>query len=500
MAAHSALFWSNEPPALPVPPIAFFNPLGLPMSRRLLSLQTFAAALVAISCSSSALADNWAHWRGPTGNGTAPDATPPTNWSDSENIAWKVEIPGRGSGSPIVWEDKVFVATAVKTAAPETASSTEPAQRPSSQRPSSQRPGSQRPGGFGGPSGGRRGGGFGRPAGPLPELAFHLMCFERSTGKLLWDQVATTAKPHEGTHSTNGYASGSPCTDGEHVYAYFGSRGLFCYTLDGKLVWQRDFGDMTKRAGFGEGSSPTLAGDKIIVPWDHEGPSAIYALDKRTGKELWKTDRDEPTCWATPLIVSVGDKHQVIMNGQTRARAYDLETGQELWSCGGQTQRPVASAVSNGELVLVGSGFRGAFLGAFRPDGKGNLAGTKSVAWSVDRDTPDIASPLLSGNRLYFHKGKSGIITCLDASTGQEIFPAARVPGINSTYASPVAAGGFVYLTGRRGTTVVIRDSDTFEVISENDLGEPVDATPAIADHQIFIRGENHLYCIRSDK
>ena len=467
------------------------------MSRRLLSLRAFAAAFVAVSLSSSVLADNWAHWRGPTGNGTAPDATPPTKWSDSENVAWKAEIPGRGSGSPIVWDDKVFVVTAVKTGATETEAETQ--QPPQGQA----RPGGRRPGGFGGPGGpggGRRFGGFGRPAGPLPELAFHLMCFDRSTGKVLWDQVATTAKPHEGTHSTNGFASGSPCTDGEHVYAYFGSRGLFCYTMDGKLVWQRDFGDMTKRAGFGEGSSPTLAGDKIIVPWDHEGPSAIYALDKRTGKELWKTDRDEPTCWATPLIVTVGDKQQIIMNGQTRARAYDLETGKEIWSCGGQTQRPVASAVSNGELVLIGSGFRGAFLGAFRPDGEGNIAGSESVVWSVDKDTPDIASPLLSDNRLYFHKGKSGIITCLDASSGKEIFPAARVPGINSTYASPVAAGGFVYLTGRRGTTVVIRDADKFEVISENDLGEPVDATPAIADNQIFIRGENHLFCISSDK
>ncbi|MEL6110074.1 MAG: PQQ-binding-like beta-propeller repeat protein, partial [Planctomycetota bacterium] len=253
---------------------------------------------------------------------------------------------------------------------------------------------------------------------------------------------------------------------------------------------------MDTRASFGEGSSPTIEGDMILVPWDHEGPSALYALNKRTGKTIWKTERDEPTCWATPLVVESDGKKQVVLNGQNCARGYDLESGQELWRCGGQTQRPVATPVAEGDLVFVGSGFRGSFLGAFKLDGSGDIEDSKSVAWSVGRDTPDIASPLLSEGRLYFHKGKTGILTCLDAATGEPHYSASRIPGVNSTYASPIAAGGYVFLTGRSGTTVVIKDSEELQVVATNSVGETVDATPAPVDSELFIRGEEHLFCI----
>ena len=421
------------------------------------------------------LADNWAHWRGPTGNGASTEGTPPTKWSESENLKWKVPIPGRGSGSPVIWDDRVFVVTAVNTD-PSAAAPSAPAARPQQR--------------------GRRGRGGGS-SGPLPNLSFQVLCFDRASGKQLWQQTAVTATPHQVTHSTNGFSSASPCTDGKHVYAHFGSRGLYCYTMDGQLVWKRDdFGKMTTRNGFGEGSSPTLEGNMIIVPWDHEGASALYALDKLTGKTIWKTDRDEPTCWATPLVVEHDGKKQIVMNGQNFARGYDLASGKELWRCGGQTQRPVASAVTDGDLVLVGSGFQGYYLGAFRLDGQGDIEGTKSVVWSVGRDTPDIASPLLSNGRVYYHKGKTGILTCLDAATGKPHYESARIPVIRSTYASPIAAGGYVYLTGRSGTTVVIKDSDQLQIVATNSVGETVDATPAPVGDELFIRGENHLFCI----
>jgi outer membrane protein assembly factor BamB len=255
---------------------------------------------------------------------------------------------------------------------------------------------------------------------------------------------------------------------------------------------------MQTRASFGEGSSPTLAGDKVIVPFDHEGQSVLYALDKRTGDTVWEVKRDEPTCWATPLIVprSDSDSKQIVMNGQNYARGYDLETGKELWRCGGQTQRPVASPVANQNTVFVGSGYRGSFLGAFTLDAKGDIRGSDSVRWTVDEDTPDIASLLLSSNRLYYHKEKTGILTCLDATTGKPLFTRSRLPEIRSTYASPIAAGGYVFATGRGGKTVVIKDADSLEVVSVNDVGEGVDATPAAVDSQLFIRGENHLFCI----
>jgi len=420
---------------------------------------------------SVAEADNWAHWRGPSGNSVAKNANPPTEWSDTKNVKWKVAIPGKGSGSPIVWEDKVYIVTGITEGG-----GAGPAERLGDGRPRV-----------------RRGGGA-----ALANMVFKVMCFDRKTGDLVWEKNAIEATPHQETHSTNNFASASPCTDGKHVYAHFGSRGLYCYTMDGELVWKRDdLGKMETRNGFGEGSSPTLADDKIIVPWDHEGQSHLFALNKTTGKTNWKIDRNEPTNWSTPLIVEHDGKKQIVMNGQTKARGYDLETGDELWQCGGQTDRPCASAVAGGGLVFVGSGFRGYYLGAFKLDGKGDLEGTDSVAWSVNKDTPDIASPLLSDGRLYYFKGKTGILTCVDAVTGKPHYAASRVDGITSTlYASPVAAGGHIFITDRNGNTVVIKDSDKLEVVAKNSVGETVDATPAPVDNELFIRGEKHLFCI----
>lgn len=417
---------------------------------------------------SAASAENWPHWRGEAGNGVSTTAKPPTNWSGEKNVKWKVRIPGKGSGSPIIWENKVFVVSGVPMGG---GAATEAASRSRSRR-----------------------------GAPLETLQFKLFCFDRATGDKIWEQTAVVAKPHQATHDTNNFASASPCTDGEHVYAHFGSRGLYCYTMDGKLKWKRDdLGKMQTRSNFGEGSSPTIEGEKIIVPWDHEGQSAIYALNKRTGETIWKTKRDEPTCWATPLVIEYRGKKQIIMNGERYARAYDLETGKELWRCGGQTERPVASAVTSNGLVFVGSGFRGSFLGAFSPAGKGDIEGTAYVAWSVSRDTPDIASPLISSGRLYYHKAKTGVLTCVDAATGKVHFPASRIRGLRSIYASPIAAGGHVYLTDRNGTIVVIKDAEELEIVATNSIGEGVDATPAPVDNQLFIRGEQHLYCIEAD-
>ena len=416
-------------------------------------------ALVALFCigvNSAARADNWGHWRGPTGNGIALNAAPPTEWSSTKNVKWKVEVPGRSTGSPIVWDDSVFVVTAVPT---------------------------------------------GKSPGPRPNLEFKLLCFDRTNGKLKWQQTAVVATPHQDTHFTNSFASASPCTDGQHVYAHFGSRGLYCYTMDGKLVWKRDdFGKMQTRNNFGEGSSPTLEGGKILVPWDHDGPSALYALDKLTGNTIWKTPRDEPTCWATPLVAEFAGQKQIVMNGQNCARAYDLETGNELWRCPLQTERPVSSAVADKNLAFVGVGHKGSFLGAFRMDGKGDIRGTDKVAWSIDRDTPDIGSPMLSSGRLYFYKGKEGQLSCVDAATGKPHYLASRIPGVKLTYASPIAAGGYVFLTDRDGTTVVIKDADKLNIVATNSVGEPVDATPAPAGKELFLRGEKHLFCIAAAK
>lgn len=402
-------------------------------------------------------AGNWAHWRGPTGNGVAFDASPPTEWSTTKNIRWKVELPRRENSSPIVWDDQVFITAAY-------------------------------------PLDGGNGG-------ELPTFEFRLLCFNRDDGSLRWQQTSTIAQPHEDTHSTHGFAGASPCTDGEHVYAHFGSRGLYCYTMDGELVWKRDFGDMDTLNDFGEGSSPTIEGDRLLVPWDHEGPSALYCLNKHTGEELWKADRDEPTGWATPLVVEHNGGKQVVMNGQNFARSYDLETGKELWRCTGQTVRPVPSPVAADGLVFVGSGFQRSFMGAFRLDGHGDIQGTQHVAWvfnSNDRLMTDMASPLLSNGRIYFHKGKVAMLSCVDSATGKPHYMEKRIDGLGNqqVYASPIAAGGHIYLTAVNGTTTVIKDAPELEIVATNNLDEFIGGTPAPVDKQIFIRGERHLFCI----
>jgi outer membrane protein assembly factor BamB len=404
---------------------------------------------ILVSATAADELDQWGHWRGPLGNGVAPRAAPPTAFSAAENVRWKTEIPGRGSSSPIVWGDRVFVTTAVPV------------------------------------------------EGKAGELDFRIICVDRASGAVVWGRSAIQAVPHEGTHETNGYASASPCTDGTRVYAHFGSRGLHCFSMDGTPVWQRQFGQMQTRHAFGEGSSPTLAGDLILVPWDHEGPSKLYALEKATGQPVWEAPRAGPTCWATPLVArDAAGRRQVVMNGEDLASGYDLETGKELWRCAGQTVRPCASAVAADGIAYVGSGFRGSFMGAFDLAGRGDLAASPQLLWTIKKDTPDVASPLLSGDRLYFYKEKTGLLTCVEAKSGRVVYPATRVPGVSKTYASPVAAGGHVYLTDRSGTITVIEDAPTLKVVTTNDLGEGVDATPAPVGRELFVRGERHLFCL----
>ena len=410
------------------------------------------ACLVAAAALPPACADDWSHWRGPQGNGVAPEARPPLEFGPGRGERWKVEIPGRGTSSPVVRADRVFVTTAV-------------------------------------------------PAADDGTLDFRVICLDRATGRQRWSRTVVTARPHEATHPTNTFASASPCVDDERVYAHFGSRGLFCLSLDGEPLWDRDFGDMQIRNGFGEGSSPTLHGDVILVPWDHEGPSALHCLDARSGTTRWETPRDEPSGWCTPLVAADrAGTLQVIMNGQNAARGYDLATGRELWRCAGQTARPCASGVAADGVAWVGSGFRGAFLAAFDLSGRGDLEGGDAVLWTHRKDTPDVASPLLSDGRIYFYKEKSGLLSCLEAATGKPLWETARIEGLNATYASPIAAGGRVYLSDRRGTIVVIDDAPQLRVLATNAIGEGIDATPAAAGDALFVRGERHLWCFADER
>ena len=427
-------------------------------------------------------ASQWPSWRGPQANGVATDAHPPIQWSETNHVQWKVALPGRGSSTPILWDDQVFILTAIPTG-PEAAAETADA---SGQPPDR----SERPRRGGG------GGGVGMVDRPTRAQQFTVLSFDRKTGKQRWTQSPRTQLPHEGHHKDHGFASASPVTDGKHLIVSFGSFGLYGYDLKGKLLWEKDLGDMRTRNSFGEGSSPALDGNTVVVLWDHEGDDFIVALDKRDGRELWRQTRDEPTGWCTPLIVSHGGRKQVIVNGTNKIRSYDLKDGKLLWECAGQTVNAIPSAVASQDRVFVMSGYRGNALQALRLDRSGDLTGTDGIVWSHAKSTPYVPSPLLVSDTLYFISNNSALLSAFDAVTGKAHFEAERLDGLNGVYASPVAADGRVYVVGRDGNTAVLRQGPRLEVLAKNHLEDGFDASPAIVGRQIFLRGRQSLYCI----
>lgn len=439
---------------------------------------------IALSALTAHAAD-WPQFRGPSGTGEAPGANPPTSWSETSNVKWKVKLPGAGAGTPIVWGEFIFIQTAISTGKKmEPAKDAEAAATP----PAAGQPGGRPRGPFGG--------GFGRGEAPSEKQQFAVLCIERATGKTLWQKVVKEELPHEGHHRDHGFASHTPVTDGKNLYAWFGSRGLHCLDFKGDVKWSVDFGDMRTRNSFGEGNAVALHGDTLVVQWDHEGEDDfIAALDKNTGKELWRQKRSEVTTWSSPLIVTVDGKQQVIASATERVRSYDLATGAQIWECGGMTTNVVPTPVTGHGMVYALSGFRGAALLAI-PLGKTGDLTESGVAWRHGKGTPYVPSPLLSGSRLYFHSGNNPLLSCFDAKTGKAFYETTRMEGATGVYASPVAAGGRVYLTGRNGAVQVIKDSDTFESLAVNKLDEQFDASPAICGKELFLRGHEYLYCI----
>jgi len=325
---------------------------------------------------------------------------------------------------------------------------------------------------------------------------FVVLCLDRKTGKTLWQKVARETVPHEGHQQNNTYASASPLTDGQVLIAFFGSRGLHCYDLDGNLKWSKDFGQMRTKMGFGEGASPALYGNTVVVVWDHEGDDFIVALDKATGKELWRTPRDEATGWSTPLVINYGGKQQVVVNASGKVRSYDLANGKEIWSCAGQTANAIPTPVADADTVYVTSGFRGNALYAFALGKTGDLADTDAIRWKHDKNTPYVPSPLLVDDLLYIVANTDAKLSCFDAKTGSAHFEAERLEGIFSIYASPVAAKDRVYVLGREGTCLVLKKGPKLEILATNKLDEKTDASIALVGNELFVRGRENLYCI----
>src|SRR5687768_6570810 len=344
--------------------------------------------------------DHWPEWRGPYRNGMA-RGDAPTTWSDTRNIKWKTEIPGRGFSTPVIWGNKVFLTTAVQTGkAPEpTPASTSPGQTAptSTQQTPAPSPGAQTP---------RRGGSQGGPgggAGARIEHKFLLICLDRKTGKVIWQRTARVATPHEGYHRAYGsFASNSPITDGKYLFVSFGSRGIYCYDLNGKLIWEKDLGvQMRMRLQFGEGAAPALDKDRIYLTYDHEGGSFFVALDKRTGKEVWRAERDEPSSWSTPLVIEHAGRRQVIVSATRKVRSYDVDSGKLIWECAGLGSNVISAPVYHDGVVLVMSGHRDPKLMAIRLGKEGDLTGTDAIVWSQTRGLSYTLSPVLHEGKLY---------------------------------------------------------------------------------------------------
>lgn len=416
---------------------------------------------------------HWPQWRGPRMTGVAPLGNPPTEWSETKNVRWKAEIPGKGSASPIIWGDRIFVLTAIPTG-----KRVEP---PASAPEQEQRRGP-------------------RGIQPTEVHQFAVLAVNRRDGKILWQRIVREELPHEGTHPTGTWASNSAVTDGQHVFAFFGSRGLYALDMNGNVKWEKDFGDLTIRLGFGEGASPAIHGDRIIVNWDHEGQSFIAALDKKTGKELWRTNREEMTSWSTPLVVEHNGKAQVVTSATGRVRSYDLATGALLWEGPGVTLNAIPSPVAADGMVYVTSGFRGNILQAIRLEAaQGDISGSDAIVWRYERDTPYVPSPLLYGDKLYILKTNSAIVSCFEARSGKLLYGPQRLEGMTDVYASPVGAGERVYIFGRDGVGTVLAHAAEFKVLATNTLEDGFDASPAIVGGEMYLRGRKFLYRISAD-
>ena len=452
----------------------------------LLSLIALTAFVFTVGSASSDPA-HWPQWRGPFFNGVARTAAP-VEFGDTKNIKWKIEVPGRGFSTPVIWDDRIFLTSAVSTG-----KGAQPAPPP--EQP--QNPGAQNPGGRG-----QRRGGPGGGASANEEQKFVVMCLDKKTGKTIWERVAKTATPHEGYHRQYGsFASNAPLTDGRYLYVSFGSRGIYGYDLNGKLIWEKDLGvQMRMRNQFGEGVAPALHGNLLIHPYDQENGSFVVALDKRNGKEVWRTSRDEISAWSTPLIADVKGKKQVVISATKKVRAYNPEDGKLIWECAGLGSNVIPHPAQHNDTVLVMSGHRDPKLMAVRLGREGDLTGSDAILWSQTRGTSYTASPVLHDNKFYTLTD-NGMLSCFNATTGEPYYHQQRMPQPDNFKASPVAAGGNLYLASESGVVTVIKMGEKFEIVATNTLTDQMFvASPVVAEGELFLRSKTHLFCVSDGK
>ncbi len=412
---------------------------------------------------------NWPQFRGPLGTGEAPKANPPIEWGEDNNVRWKVPLPGLGHSTPVVWGDRIFVTTAVPFGAkfpgkPDTAPGAHDNVRVTQRH------------------------------------RYAAIAINRKDGSVVWKKNLNANVPHEGAHNTASLASASPVCDAKHVFAYFGSHGLYCLDHDGQIVWNKNLGTMQSKHAHGEGASPALHGDTLIVNWDHEGQSFIVAYDKNTGEQRWKLDRKEVTSWSSPIIIQHKNQTQIIVCGSNRIRAYEIETGKVIWSCAGLSNNVCATPVYGDGILLAGSSYDTRNFMAIKVDGaSGDITGTNQVLWSRRQGPPYVPSPLLYRGAVFYLRHYQGVLSRLNAKSGSPAPGQIRLPTITDVYSSPVAAANRVYITDLRGTTRVMEAGTDAKFLARNRLEDSFSATMVLVDDEIILRGRKYLYCIAED-
>ena len=441
------------------------------MTRRAFVLSAAVAAVASVG----AHAANWPQWRGPGGQGISDEQQIPLDWSSTRNLAWKTPVAGQGHSQPIVWDNRVFLTSdiegppALGHKAPEHRIEGEIFKHPDS-------------------------------VGSDKQHRLNVLAFDLATGKQLWERTAYDGTVFDDRHKRSSYAAATPVTDGTRVYAYFGPEGVYAYDFDGNLVWKASVGQFPL-LGMGTGTSPVLYKNLLIIQRDENAGdnSFIAALDTATGKEVWRTRRTVEASWSTPVLVDVDGRTELVTNGNQLIVAYDPATGRELWRAKGVESNAIHTPLAGRGLVIATAGFPAKRVIAIRPGGLGDVTGTDRIAWQYDKGTAYVVSPILYGDYVYLVSDK-GVLTCLDAKTGEVKYEGGRVPVPASFMASPVAVKDRLLLTSIDGDTYVIRAGPTHEVIGTNAIGEPVYASLAVSQGRILVRGASHLFCIVAPK
>ena len=458
------------------------------MRCRLLPAVLFLIAVCSRFCSAA----DWPQFRGFYGNGITEDEFP-LKWDAETNVRWKVDIPGEGWSAPVVWDNKLFLTVAIMTKKPP--AEPQPAPDRALQRGRGNRP-----------QGGRRGR-RGRYKNNISsaEFRWEIRCLDTDTGDLIWKRVVREGNPTQGHHLQNTYATETPITDGERVYAYFGMNGLYCCNMDGEPVWENDPGSFVMRNDWGTSSSPVLYDDMLYLQIDSQEQSFLAAFDAETGDQIWRMDRDEPSQYSSPVIWRNSVRAELVTSGKV-ARSYDPESGKLLWQLDLSGGRSSATPLAVGDRLYVGSEVRnrgseggGGYLFAVKAGAKGMIVSgdTNSVAWSQPRSGIQMASPVLCKGHLYLFERRRGVLHCISADTGEMVYEE-RVPGARAFWSSPWVLRDKVFCLDDEGATHVIHGGSDFRVLHTNQLDEQVWSTPAIADGAVFIRTRESLYCIAS--